>query len=361
MTTIRGWVLAALVAMTAPASAHTGSASYVRLRAVDAGVSLSVALDLRDLEYALGVDANADGAITWGEVSGREAALLAYIRERLALTRDSEPCVVSLTDLAIDEIDGGVYAVVAGSARCERRGVLRVSSAMMFDLDAGHRTMIEWSDRERQSLAVLTETTRSWDVAADASFLSQLLAFAHEGMFHIWSGIDHLAFLLVLLLPAFVMRTDSRALGWSKLLGILTAFTLAHSMTLALAATGVVSVSSRLVEPAIAASVIVAAATNLLPRARSIGVATAFAFGLLHGFGFASALQGLETTGPSLAVALAGFNIGVEAGQLLVVAAVLPLLLLLRTRSAYATRIVPAVSSVVAMSGTVWVWQRLAV
>jgi hypothetical protein len=357
---IRSWILVLLAAMSVPAFAHTGSASYVRLSVVESGASLVVELDLRDLEYALGVDTNADGAITWGEVLSREAALTSYIRERLVLSRGERACDVSLGDLAIDAINGGAYVVVSGDARCEKRGALQVRSEMMFDLDAGHRTMVEWSDRKHQSLAVLTETARSWEAAADPRVLSQLGTFAHEGMLHIWSGIDHLAFLLVLLLPVFAVRADSRAIGWRKLIGIITAFTLAHSITLALAATGIVKVWPRLVEPAIAASVIFAAVTNLLPRTQSIGMATAFFFGLLHGFGFASALQGLEATRSSLAVALAGFNVGVETGQLLVVAAVLPVLLVLRTHAAYATRIVPAVSSVVALSGIVWVWQRVA-
>lgn len=351
-----------LVLTTSPvaALAHTGSASYVRLSASDSGASFRIALDLRDLEYALGVDANADGAITWGEVLTGKAALLAYIRERFVLSRGDLACDVSADDLAIDAINGGVYVVASGNARCRKRGAVRVTSEMMFDLDAGHRTMLEWSDRERRSLSVLTESARSWEALADVGLSSQLVRFAHEGMLHIWSGIDHLAFLLMLLLPAFAMRADSRAVEWRKLLGIITAFTLAHSMTLALAATGIVTVSPRLVEPAIAASVVFASATNLVPRARSIGASTAFVFGLLHGFGFASALQGLDATRSSLAIALAGFNVGVEIGQLLIVAAVLPVLLLLRTRTAYATRVVRAVSCVVAASGIVWLWQRVA-
>lgn len=360
MSKVYRLVLLLLVVMPTFAIAHTGSASYVRLTAVEYGVALTVALDLRDLEYALGVDANADGAITWGEVVSRESALASYVRERVVLSRGDGPCAVVLDRIAIDQINGGVYAIASGNASCEQSGALRLRSDLMFDLDAGHRTMIEWSSSERQALAVLTETARAWDAPDEASVLSQVLSFAREGMLHIWSGIDHLAFLLVLLLPAFVRRDDASAIAWRQLIGIITAFTLAHSTTLALAVTNVVSVPARVIEPAIAVSVIVAAATNLLPRAHGIGVPTAFGFGLLHGFGFASALQGLDATRSSQAAALAGFNLGVEAGQLLIVAAVLPMLLVLRTREAYATRVVPVLSSIVAVSGVVWVWQRVA-
>jgi HupE / UreJ protein len=176
---------------------------------------------------------------------------------------------------------------------------------------------------------------------------------------HIWSGFDHLAFLIILLLPAFIKQGTARAIDWFKLLGIISAFTFAHSVTLALTVFDLVNPSERAIEIAIAASVIVAALTNLAPGVGAVGIPMAFAFGLLHGFGFASGLQGLHPSAGSLAVALAGFNLGVEVGQLLVVATTFPLIVWLRTRDYYARWVVPACSLLVAGLGFAWMLERV--
>jgi hypothetical protein len=347
--------------LPALAIAHSGSASYIHLTDMDDGLRVAVSLDLRDAEYAFGLDVDRNGDITWGELLARRHAVETYIRERVMIQRGGVECDLALNDLKVDELNGSVYAVTQGVGTCAGRKALAVQSNLMFDLDAGHRTLIELTSDSATTLAVLTSSQREWHGTSQAGVLAQLSAFALEGMLHIWSGFDHLAFLLILLLPAFIVNErGSRAIAWRKLVAIVTAFTLAHSITLALAVSGVVKAPERAIEVAIAVSVIVAALTNLVPRAHSIGVPTAFAFGLLHGFGFASALAGLGTTTSSFASALVGFNLGVEAGQLVVVAAAFPLVYWVRTWPSYAARVVPIASLLVAMLGAVWVWERAA-
>lgn len=338
--------------------AHSGSASYFRVSELGDGVSLTVSLDLRDLEYAVGLDADRNGEITWGELQGRSAALREYVAQRVQMTREERPCALLLNDLAVDEIAGNIYAVMAGSVDCEGRDAIALKSDLLFDLDSAHRALVEWERSDRKTLAVLTRDQRETREPVEAGIISQLNSFGLEGMLHIWSGFDHLAFLLVLLLPTFVSSGGS-GVAWRRLVAIITAFTVAHSITLALAIGGVMSPPERPVEIAIAVSVIVAALTNLLPRAHAVGVTTAFAFGLLHGFGFASALQGLSVDTGSFATALAGFNLGVEAGQLIVVAASLPFVLWLRRRPVYAKRFVPIASCCVAVLGSFWVFERV--
>jgi hypothetical protein len=346
-------------------AAHSGSASYIRLTDAEGSFSIALSLDLRDAEYAFGVDGDRDSAITWGELTARRDAFESYVRERVHLRRGNASCDVAFDDLKVDEINGSMYAVAQGTSVCAGGAAIEVHSDLMFDLDAGHRTLIEWSHQDRATLAVLTSAHREWHGAQESGVLAQLAAFALEGMLHIWSGFDHLAFLLILLLPAFMANAGTARghvrgkVAWGKLFAIISAFTLAHSITLALAISGVVHAPQRPIEVAIAVSVIIAALTNVVPRARSIGVPTAFAFGLLHGFGFASALEGLGATTSSFAAALAGFNLGVEMGQLAVVAAALPFVLLLRARPMYAARAVPIVSLLVAAIGAVWVWERV--
>jgi hypothetical protein len=189
--------------------------------------------------------------------------------------------------------------------------------------------------------------------------------FVGQGLWHVWIGYDHLAFLLLLLLPG-VLRSSGG--GWQgtrnvretarDLLRIITAFTLAHSVTLALAATGTVRVPVRPVEMAIALSIVIAGLLNLFPRAARARLALAFGFGLIHGFGFANALAELGSTGARLVPTLAGFNIGVELAQISLVVLVLPALLRARHSGFYAWRFMPAASLAAAMAGAAWLAAR---
>jgi hydrogenase/urease accessory protein HupE len=175
-------------------------------------------------------------------------------------------------------------------------------------------------------------------------------AFFRLGVEHILTGYDHLLFLLALLL---------RGGRFLSLLKIITAFTIAHSITLALAVLGVVTIPGRIVEPAIAASIVWVALENLLRRdAPSQRWLVSFVFGLVHGFGFASAIEPLALPPARLALALLGFNLGVEAGQALVVALLLPLLVWMRGKS-WEPRVVRAASAGVAAVGLAWLVQRV--
>ena len=181
-----------------------------------------------------------------------------------------------------------------------------------------------------------------------------------------WIGYDHIAFLLLLLLPSVLQRTPQ---GWCAapsgrravhdLLIIVTAFTIAHSITLALAATGTARPPVQLIEASIAFSIVAAGVLNLFPGAARWRLALAFGFGLMHGFGFANALAELGALGSRLVPALAGFNIGVELAQLSIVLLVFPWLLRTRASPYYAARFMPATSIAVAVAGAVWLTQRI--
>lgn len=174
------------------------------------------------------------------------------------------------------------------------------------------------------------------------------------GIEHIWTGYDHLLFLFGMLLVCRTLRSVAV---------IITAFTLAHSLTLAVATLGWISLPGSFVEPVIAASIIYVGVENLLrkgkePRGR--GWLT-FAFGLVHGFGFASVLAdlGVGRDGTGIVQPLLAFNLGVEAGQLAVAAVVLPLLLRLRRYPFVAERVLPASSMVIVLAGMWWLLERV--
>jgi hypothetical protein len=195
--------------------------------------------------------------------------------------------------------------------------------------------------------------------------LRQFATYIHEGIWHIWLGFDHILFLVSLLLPAVLVLRDgtwrparSFRAAFIDVAKVVTAFTLAHSITLSLAALGLVSLPSRWVESAIALSVVLAALNNLFPIVANGRWIAAFGFGLLHGFGFASALSDLGLPAGSLALSLAGFNIGVELGQLAIVAAFLPLAYAMRGTWTYRRVILAGGSAAIAAIAGVWLVER---
>jgi HupE / UreJ protein len=185
-------------------------------------------------------------------------------------------------------------------------------------------------------------------------------------MWHVLIGYDHIAFVLLLLLPSVMRPVDGKwrgATGFGQvtrdLVTIITAFTIAHSITLALAVTGTVKLPIQPIEVAIAASIAVAGALNLLPRLSGWRLPLAFGFGFVHGFGFANALSELDAQGSSLLPLLGGFNVGVELAQLGIVALVLPLIYSMRATRWYAGTVLPLGSCALGMAGLVWVFQRV--
>ncbi|MEI8088645.1 MAG: HupE/UreJ family protein [Opitutaceae bacterium] len=177
--------------------------------------------------------------------------------------------------------------------------------------------------------------------------------FVRLGVEHIWTGYDHLLFLLALLTVCASFRASVR---------VISCFTLGHSLTLALATLDWINLPSLITEPLIAASIVFVGVENLVrrgaePRARWL---LTFGFGLVHGFGFASVLRelGVGVNGSGLALPLFGFNLGVELGQIAIAAVVLPLLWQLRKREWFLNRGVPAISALVALAGLYWLIAR---
>ena len=361
-------VLAVALCLAAQASAHKASDAFVSLELEGRAVTGRVDVALRDLDLALGLDRDADGSLTWGEVRTRRAEIEAYVLSRLTLSAGGAPCPASATDLAIDEHSDGRYAVVSVQANCPREAkLLRVEYALLFDEDALHRGILRLATAGGVATAVFSPDARVQELAADGSGrLGRFVTFVRDGVHHIASGTDHIAFLLALLLPAVLV---GGAAGWRpapafrpvlrEVLRVVTAFTAAHSLTLSLAALGFVHVPSRIVESLIAFSVLVCALVNLWPAAPRMGTVFAFGFGLVHGLGFASALSDLGSDAATRLVTLFGFNVGVELGQLALVAVFLPLAFATRSTVLYRRGFVGAGSLGVAALACVWLAQRV--
>jgi hypothetical protein len=209
------------------------------------------------------------------------------------------------------------------------------------------------------------QPTQQFDLR-NLSATERFLDFIRLGVWHIWTGIDHILFLLALLLPS-VFRWQSGA--WEVtasfratlicVLKIVTAFTVAHSITLSLAALQIVHLNSRLVETVIALSVAFAALNNIFALFPDSGWLIAFSFGFIHGFGFANVLSDLGLARGNLAAPLIGFNGGVELGQLAVVTLFLPFAFKLRTLPLYRVGVFKFGSLLITALAGVWAWERM--
>ncbi len=366
-----------LALLHAPAWAHKPSDSYLTLRATAGSNDVAVRWDiaLRDLDYVLELDRDGNGEITWGEVRQRESDITRLAISRLDLSAQDTPCpLITASPLMLDKHSDGTYAVLSLTAQCASlANGLKARYSMLFDVDPSHRGLVQWiapgKDGAPESAQALVFAPASAEqlLALQAPGPWQTLGqYIVDGVWHIWIGYDHILFLLALLLPAVLVRHQGQWQGTASLgsavkevLKVVTAFTLAHSITLSLAALGVISLPSRLVESVIAASVVLAALNNLRGTIESKRWIMAFAFGLIHGFGFASVLADLGLPQNALVLALVGFNVGVELGQLAIVAVFLPLAFLLRGTGFYRVGVLKGGSALVALLAAWWLVQRL--
>ena len=348
---------------------HSLSASYLTVNSDVERAQLTGRWEIAlvDLQTLLDLDVDGNGAVTWGEVKARGDRITAVTLPGLDLRQGGTPCSASARAVQLNQRPDGYYAVLEFVATCSARGgELQVAERLFFERDRTHRTVLAVHRGDSHEAAVLTPDEPAWRAdLSSGGHLQVLRRFLAEGIWHIWIGYDHLAFLLLLLLPV-VLRAEGRAwtsarnvrtILWSAL-RIVTAFTLAHTLTLSLAALGMVTPPDKPVEMAIAASVAVAGALNLFPAAARFAAPIAFGFGLIHGFGFAGALGELGLERGAVAVPLAGFNLGVEVGQLAVVAAVLPLLYVARSSTFYRSRLVPVVSIGAGLLAVGWLIER---
>ncbi len=350
------------------AQAHVASNSFLQLQVEGSSITGSLELAVRDAELAVGLDTNRDGRVDWGEVRAAEPALSLYLQQHLHLATHDGGCALTAGTLQINERVDGNYIWQPLTVRCP--GIpqqLSIDYRLLDNEDPSHRGLLSLTAFGATQTAVLggQRITQSFDLAHPSAWYA-FVDYLQAGVWHIWSGTDHLLFLLSLLLPAVLVRRERR---WQavpqalpalmNILKVVTAFTLAHSITLSLAAFDLIRLPGRLTESAIAASIIVAALNNVFPLITDARWRVAFAFGLLHGFGFASVLADMGLPRGARLVSLVGFNLGVEAGQLAVVLAVMPVAYWLRHTTLYRRGIMPWGSTGIAALALVWLVQRL--
>ncbi len=190
-----------------PSLAHKASDGYLTIEHRGAALDLRLDLALRDLDNAIGLDADGDGAITWGEVRARHADLAAYAQARLAVSSAGERCALNVTAHEVDRHTDGAYAVLRLAGQCAAAApAIAVDYRLLFDVDPTHRGLVRYvaPDGGSKSL-VLSADNPTASLSSHTSALDQAAAYLVEGAYHIWEGFDHLLFLLSLLLPAVLV------------------------------------------------------------------------------------------------------------------------------------------------------------
>jgi hypothetical protein len=301
-----------LLATLAPALAHRTSLAHV---AVERGAETRVVLTLsaHDLAIALGIEADLARPAPIAEIMAAWDLIAAYLDRRLSLRAGAVSCAPGA--LEIEEARAGEELRLTRRFACPAGGgELTLGYRLFFDIDREHRAILDAGGRQ----AVLDRgfTTARIEAApsGSSSDVARLLVLGIE---HILLGFDHVLFVLALLLGLP---------SWRAAVATITAFTLAHSLTLALAWFGVVHIPARLVETAIALSIAYVAAENMIGRGGERRWIVAGLFGLVHGLGFYSVLADLGFERANAALVLFGFNLGVELGQLAILAAAAPVL-----------------------------------
>jgi hydrogenase/urease accessory protein HupE len=346
--------LAALVVVLAPTAvaAHPVPFSYLDVRLDGDAVTVTLVAHIFDVAHDLNLTPPEE-LLKADVVGPRAAAIAAMLGSRFSLAADGRPLTprwAPTPDILTDR----------QSLRFELRYELSAPpgrlliTAVMFPYDPNHQTFVNVYEGEALTQAILDRGRPSFEYFSGSrqGVAAVIRKFIPAGVHHILIGPDHLLFLVGLLLLGGSVR---------QLLIVVTSFTLAHSITLSLAALNIVSPPARIIEPAIALSIVYVGADNLLAGGgRDVRAWIAFAFGFIHGFGFANVLREMDLPRRALGWSLFSFNVGVEIGQLLVVVAVASALAAVRSRSEMAGRQVAVAGSIVVIAaGAFWFIQRV--
>ncbi len=400
---------------TSPSWAHKGSDAYLDVQqqaatsTADADAySLTLSVAIKDLDLALPVDANADGQVTWGEVKAAMPQVLVLLN---ATAQTDSPATAVACRLAwqadgVERRSDGAYLRFVANTQCAAGQALALRYTLFSQQDATHRLLVAGrtggqdlltTASPQQTASIVLKAASPGGTQAlgarpaatlsgpqPANRWSALRDYFLLGAHHLLEGYDHMAFLLALVLPlqlrlgsksgsrtptapsTALVSSSSRTHPqsrtgnvWFALLRTVTAFTIGHSITLMLATFGVTEGSPTWVEPVIALSIGVTAALNLWPVPWLRVELLALAFGLVHGYGFAGLLQEAAAPTALLPWALAGFNLGVEAGQLIAVSVWVAVSQLVVAKVWYPSVVVRGGSVMLILVAAFWFWQRV--
>jgi hydrogenase/urease accessory protein HupE len=348
------WVVACLIAVFSPAYAHPVPFSYIDVHLAGARIDVSIVAHTFDIANDLQLQPP-EKLLEPETLNARAHSIDRLLYDRLRISTDGEALVRSASSPPEAVADRQSIRVRTSYELSRTPGRVDVA-AFMFPYDAQHKTFLNvYENGSVAAQAILDKDRISFQYFSGTrqGVRAVLAKFIPAGVHHILIGPDHLLFLVGLLLLGGTMR---------QLMLVVTAFTIAHSITLSLAALGMVMPPANAIEPAIALSIVYVGADNLLVSAggRDTRAWIAFAFGLIHGFGFANVLREMDLPSRALGWTLLAFNVGVEIGQLVFVVLIAWLFVWIRSRSeAAGRRLVFAGSVVVMLAGAFWFVERV--
>ncbi|MBT8399340.1 MAG: HupE/UreJ family protein [Rhodothermia bacterium] len=351
----KGSVLAALaVSLLAPlrAEAHNPGQSYILVEILDSSMVGHFDIMVSDLNRVLNLNLSTEGDLTEEDLLPHLNQIHAYYRDHVRFHAGGQLMPYRFTGIEIHDVDFGqfVYVHFALEAFDQLPARIDVNYSAVVDIDEDHRGFLaikyNWKagtfGGEQIALIFSSDSQLQTLDLSDNSIWRGFVAVVKLGIWHIWIGIDHILFLVALIIPAVTVRrerewhpVDKFTEAAINVVKIVTVFTLAHSVTLSLAALNVVNIPGRIVEPIIAVSIAAAALDIFYPIFGKRIWIVVFVFGLFHGFGFAGVLGEIGVTRDHLVPSLLGFNLGVEIGQVAIIALAFPVLFMLAKREFY--------------------------
>lgn len=359
------WLIGiALFAVLHHAAAHDPGLSKVTIDVTANQLSAHLVFARQDIEQRISLDTDAVTGISPAEFKQSEQNLIHFIGETFQVVAGGKPHHADTARVRIDASEAVHFEL---NYRDLPTKSLTVRSNYWSQFGLGHRQFVTIHNADgttRHQWLSANNAEFSLDIP-DPNWSQIIVPFVLDGIWHIWIGYDHILFLITMLLPLLVAGKQSERNGislWKPLsahaVSVVTAFTLAHSITLALSVYDIIQLPSAVVEPVIALSVLIAACNNIFGwTSRYIGI-MAFVFGLVHGMGFAAVLREIGMQDHRV-WALVGFNLGVELGQLTILATVLPAFFICRKMNFYASWFMKTGSWVTVAIAAVWLFERI--
>ncbi len=368
-----------ILVMSAPASAHSQGESYVFFSITDDSLTGRFEAILSDIDRMLPIDANGDGEISESEFTAKTPEIFDFFDARFGITNDGQALTITPDGSGILDTPQGQFGQISF--------IVNGLTSVPDTLEVTYQPLIDADTPNHGGYGVIENNTRTGVVDNEAHIalffkadggaetLSTIsdpwhkifVEFVWQGVLHIWFGFDHVLFLITLLLPAVLMRQSN---AWEpvsefrdglwNVVKIATVFTVSHSVTLSLAALGIVTLPVTLVEAIIAVSIAVVAFGNMFPIWHHRVLLIVFIFGLFHGFGFANVLEPLGLVPSAKVVGLLAFNIGVELGQIAIILVLFPILYLIRTWTAYPFLALKLGSVAIIIMAGIWIVERTA-
>ncbi len=321
---------------------------------------INLKIETRLFENYFNIDDNHNEIVSHKELYHHQKELLSYIHKTFILSHHNNHLLLNDANISYYRNQDQTYMLIEKDFFGIDLNKLTLKYTMFFEYEKEHKLLIHLDNLRGDY--ILTHTDRNYSFSSyKMSHLARIFIFIKDGFYHILDGLDHLLFILMLListqLKSFNDLTDKTKL--IQLLKLITLFSLAHTITLFISTADIYRPNINFIESSIALSIFVVATLNFLHKFQHINYYVVFGFGLLHGFGFANALHMVEITDTtSFIVSLLGFNLGVELGQILVIVASLPLIIV-SFQNRYRTYIIKFLSLFAMIVSIYWFLVRL--